>query len=250
MTERTKGLPKLTFVETKLFLREPAAVFFALAVPLLLLVILGSIPGFRQPISELGGLRVIDLYLPIIIAIAMTTLALSTLPTALATYRERGILRRLATTPLQPQRVLLAQMLLSLGIAIVVTAVIVAIGAAAYGTTLPRNPIGFVVAFLLVAASLCAIGLVVAAVAPRGRTATAIGAGLFYPMSFFAGLWLPRDQMPDLLRRIGDFTPLGAGVQSLQDALAGAWPQPLHLAVMAGFTLAAGLAAARWFRWQ
>jgi hypothetical protein len=99
MRGRLQGLPKLTFVETKLFLREPAAVFFALAVPLLLLVILGSIPGFRQPISDLGGLRVIDLYLPIIVAIALTTLGLSTLPTALATYRERGILRRLATTP-------------------------------------------------------------------------------------------------------------------------------------------------------
>jgi ABC-2 type transport system permease protein len=69
-------------------------------------------------------------------------------------------------------------------------------------------------------------------------------------MSFFAGLWLPRDQMPEVLRHIGDFTPLGAGVQSLQDTLAGAWPQPLHLAVMVGFIVVAGLTAARWFRWE
>ena len=244
------ALRKLTLVEVKLFLRDPMAAFFALAFPPLLVVILGSVPAFREPSKDLGGLRVIDLYVPIVIAFALAMPALSGLPTYLATYRERGILRRLATTPVQPQRVLLAQLLMSLGIAIVVTAVIVTVGATAYSTALPRNPIGFLAAFLLVAASLCAIGLVVAAIAPRGRTATAIGAGLFYPMSFFAGLWLPRDQMPDVLRRIGDFTPLGAGVQSLQDALAGAWPQPLHLAVMAGFTVVAALAAARWFRWE
>jgi ABC-2 type transport system permease protein len=56
--------------------------------------------------------------------------------------------------------------------------------------------------------------------------------------------------MPEALRRVGDFTPLGAGVQALQDAIAGAWPRPLHLAVLAAFAAAAGLAAAKLFRWE
>jgi ABC-2 type transport system permease protein len=227
-----------------------ASVFFALAFPPLLLVILGSVPAFRQPSRDLGGARVIDLYVPIVMGLVLAFFAFSTLPTYLATYRERGILRRLATTPVRPTRLLLAQMAMSLALAVVVVVLVLGIGAAAFGTDLPRNPLGFLAAFLLATASLFAIGLVVAALAPSGRVATGIGLILFYPMNFFAGLWLPRDAMPQVLRRIGDFTPLGAGVQSLQDSLAGAWPRPLDLGMMAVIALAAGLAAARWFRWE
>ena len=61
--------------------------------------------------------------------------------------------------------------------AIVVVALVLGVGAAAFGTDLPRNPIGFLAAFLLVAASLFAMGLVVAALAPSGRAATGMGDG-------------------------------------------------------------------------
>jgi ABC-2 type transport system permease protein len=245
-----QGLRKLTLVEFKLFLREHIAVFFGLVFPPMLLVILGSIPAFREPSKDLGGLRVIDLYVPIVIALGLAFMALSTLPTALATYRERGILRRLATTPVGPTRMLLAQLIMNAALAVVVTGVLLGIGTIAFGTDAPHNVIGFLAAFVLAAASLLAIGLLIAAAAPSGRAATGIGVLLFYPLNFFAGLWVPREAMPEVLRRISDYTPLGAGVQSLRDTLAGAWPQPLHLAVMAAFALAAGLAAARSFRWQ
>jgi ABC-2 type transport system permease protein len=192
----------------------------------------------------------IDLYVPIVIALVLAMLALSTMPTALATYREKGILRRLSTTPARPEALLGAQLLMSLAMALAVVIVAMAIGVAAFGTQAPRNPVGFVAALLLAAASLLALGLVVAALAPSGRAATGIGALLFYPFNFFAGLWVPRDAMPELLRRISDFTPLGAAVQALQDTLAGSWPRPLHLAVMATVAVAASLAAARWFRWE
>jgi ABC-2 type transport system permease protein len=243
-------LRKLTLVEFKLFLRDPAAAFFSLAFPPLLLVILGSIPAFREPDKDIGGARLIDLYVPIVLGLVLAMLALSTMPTYLASYRERGILRRLATTPVQPGRLLLAQMAMNLVTAVVMVVVVLAVGAAFFGADLPPNPLGFLASVVLATASLFALGLVVAALAPGGRVAAGIGAILFYPMNFFAGLWLPRDAMPEVLRRIGDFTPLGAGVQSLQDSLSGAWPRPLNLAVLAVIAVVASLAAARWFRWE
>ena len=69
-------------------------------------------------------------------------------------------------------------------------------------------------------------------------------------MMFVAGVWTPGPTMPDAVRPVADYTPLGAASQSLQDAWAGAWPHPLHLAVMIGFTVACGAGAARWFRWE
>jgi ABC-2 type transport system permease protein len=145
-------LAKLTFTELKLFLRDPMAVFFAIAFPPLLLGILGSIPAFREPSEDLGGQRVIDLYVPIMIGFVLAMLAISVLPTYLATYREKGILRRLATTPAQPTSLLLAQMTLALGMALVAVTLVLGVGAVAFGTAMPEQPAGFLVAFLLAAA--------------------------------------------------------------------------------------------------
>jgi uncharacterized membrane protein len=66
-------LTKLTLTEAKLFWRDPTGWFFALAFPPLLLVILGSVPAFREPDAELGGLRVIDLYVPILVGFVLAT---------------------------------------------------------------------------------------------------------------------------------------------------------------------------------
>ncbi len=82
-------------------------------------------------------------------------------------------------------------------------------------------------AFLLAAVGVFAIGLFIAAVAPTGKAGNAIGTLLFFPSMFFAGLWTPREVMPGVLQRIGDFTPLGAGERALHDAMTGHWPNLL-----------------------
>jgi ABC-2 type transport system permease protein len=244
------GLPRLTAMELRLFLREPMAVFFAIAFPALLVGILGSVPSFRQPQTSLGGLRVIDVEVPTAIAFVLVMLAMSSVPATLATYRERGILRRLATTPVRPSTLLAAQMLMALLTAVFAVLLLLAVGRLAFGVPLPRQPVGFVLAFVLGAAAVFSMGLALAAVAPTARGAQGIGSLLFFPLMFFAGLWVPRAAMPGVLRHVSDLTPLGAGAQALQDATGGAWPQPLHLAVMAAYLIVFGLIAARAFRWQ
>jgi ABC-2 type transport system permease protein len=213
-------------------------------------VILGCVPSFRVPNKDLGGLRVVDLYVPISIALSLALLALTALPTYLGTYREKGILRRLAVTPMPPARLLLAQLLMHLMMAVVAVALVIAVSRIAFDVAIPRQIIGYVVAFLLAAAALFAMGLLVAAIAPSGRSAPSIGMILYFPIMFFAGLYVPRAAMPPSLQHIGDFTPLGAGVQALQDSMSGLWPQPLHLVVMAAYVVVFGAAAARLFRWE
>jgi ABC-2 type transport system permease protein len=244
------GLPRLTLMELRLFLREPMAVFFAIAFPALLVGILGSVPSFRQPQASLGGLRVIDVEVPTAIAFVLVMLAMSSVPATLATYRERGILRRLATTPVRPTALLAAQMLMALLTAVFAALVLLAVGRLAFDVALPRQPVGFALAFVLGAAAVFSMGLALAAVAPTARSAQGIGSLLFFPLMFFAGLWVPRAAMPGVLRHVSDLTPLGAGAQALQDATGGAWPQPLHLAVMVAYVIGFGVIAARTFRWR
>jgi ABC-2 type transport system permease protein len=241
---------RLTTTETKLFLREPSGALWGLVFPPVLLVILGFIPGFRTAHAALGGLRTIDLYVPIVICFGLSALALNFMPSVLATYREKGILRRLATTPVAPSRLLASQAAINLAAAVVSLVVILFVGRLAFDVAPPSQVLGFVIGFVLAATALLGIGLFVTAVAPTARAANAVVLVLFFVNLFFGGLWLPRASMPGLLRHISDFTPLGAAVQSLQNGMQGAWPQPLHLAVLAGYSLVFGAAAVKLFRWQ
>jgi ABC-2 type transport system permease protein len=126
-------------------------VFFAVVFPPLLLGILGAIPAFRQPSEDLGGQRVIDLYVPIMVAFVLAILAFSVVPTYLATYREKGILRRLATTPVRPSGLLLAQLAMGTGMALAAVTLVLGVGVVAFHTAMPEQPLGYLVAFVLVA---------------------------------------------------------------------------------------------------
>lgn len=244
------ALFRLTATETKLFFREPIVVFFALAFSPILLVVLGLLPSMREPSPDFGGVRPIEVYLPIVVAMGLALFSLSGLSQLFASYREKGVLRRMRTTPVKPRALLGAQLLMATLLSVVTMLVMLALGRLAFGVGLPRQLPAYLIGYLLVALAMFAVGLLVGSLAPSGKSASATGSLVFFPLVFFAGLWVPRAAMPDVLRVISDFTPLGAGVQSLQDATAGHWPQPLHLAVLLAWTIVAAGAAARYFRWE
>ena len=140
---------KLTGSELKLFLREPMAAFFGVVFPVVLVIILGSIPAFREPSPDLGGLRVIDLYVPIAVALIIAMLGLQTAPAVLATYREKGVLRRLATTPARPVALLGAQLAMTLMVAVVSAALVLLAGRYVFDVPFPSAFPAFVLSFLL-----------------------------------------------------------------------------------------------------
>ena len=241
---------KLVACEARLAWREPIGLVFGLAVPVVLLVIFGAIPGSHKQQAELGGLTVIAVYVPILIAFCIGMLAFFSLPRALVAYRELGILRRLSTTPLPPSWVLAAQLVVNFALAVWALIILVVVGAAAFGVAAPRSPGGFAVAFLLSVAALFAMGLWVSAVARGVTAANAIGSALFFPLIFFAGLWFPQEYMPAALRFVGQLTPLGASVHALQMASQGTFPSAGSLLVMLAYGVGFALLAVRSFRWE
>jgi ABC-2 type transport system permease protein len=243
-------MPKLLAVETRLYLRDPMTVFWGVAFPVLLLVALGVIPGFREPSEEFGGHRVIDIYVPILIVFALATLAVGALPTVLASYREKGVLRRLSTTPVNPVRLLAAQLVVNAALTVVALGLVVVVARIAFDVGLPERPLLFLLALLLSGGAVLAIGMFIAAVAPSARAANGIGLGLAFPMWFFAGLYVPREVMPELLRQVSDLTPLGAAVGALQAAAQGDPMRSVHVVVLVALALGFGLAAGKLFRWE
>jgi ABC-2 type transport system permease protein len=241
---------RLVKIETMLSVRDKVAPVWGIGFPLVLLVILGSIPSMRRPQEVNGGLSTFELYVPVLVLFNLAMLALIAVPTALAGYRENGVLRRFRTTPIGPARVLAAQLVANLVVAVVAAVLFLAIGRLAYGVGLPRAAAGFVVAWVLVAAGMLSVGLLITALAPGRAQASAIGTLLYFPLMFFAGLWLPIPQMPPLLQDISHATPLGAGMQAFQQAYAGEFPAGGPLLILAGYAVVCGAAAIRWFRWS
>jgi ABC-2 type transport system permease protein len=183
------------------------------------------------------------------ISFSLAILSLNLLPTILAGYREKRILRRLRATPVHPSKVLIGQLLVSCAVALAMTTVVV-VASRIMGFPPPGRPLGFALALALGALALFSVGLLVAAIAPTSRIATAIGMPLFFVNMFTGGVFTPREALPGFLNRIGDFMPLGATMAAVRDSWSGHFPQLLHLVVLATITVVFGLASARLFRWE
>jgi ABC-2 type transport system permease protein len=238
----------LVAVEAKLLVREVVPLLWGVGFPMVLLSVIGATsPG---PDKSLGGVSLATAYVPILIAFSCATFALQGLPTVLAGYRERGILRRLNATPVGAGRLLGAQLTVNIVVTLVATLGIVIVGDAAFGVPLPGQPAGFILALILAATAMLTLGLLVASLARTGRVAGAVGTMLFLPLMFFAGLWMPQALMPAALRSAGDDTPLGAAVSALQHSMSGQWPSAGGLAILAGYTAVFGLLSWRFFRWE
>ena len=242
---------QLTKVEGRLFVRDPIALFFGLVFPVLLLVLLGAFfPGFTDPSPDLGGASYLEVYAPIVLALGLATLGLVTLPPILGGYRQLGILRRLRTTPVHPARLLSAQLIVHLAVALVAGAAAVIAAVVVFDVVVPELPMWLALSYLLAAASMFSIGLLVGAVARTSVAAQAIGMGIYFPMLFMAGVWIPRSIMPDTLLLVSDLTPLGAAVQAMEDSWFGVVPSASTLGVMAIWAVVIGLLAVRLFRWE
>ncbi len=248
-------LLRLTAVEARLLLRERGTAFFGLLFPAVLLVALGLVmPWADEPIDPadpaLRGVTGITMYAPITLTLAIGTAALSTFPTVLGTYRDKGVLRRLSTTPLGASRVLVAQLAVALGSMLVAAVLAVVLGVVVVDVGLPRRPALVVAVFVLAATSALALGSLIAARARTAGAATAAGMVAWVASMFFAGVWLPLPLMPDVVQTVSAWTPVGAASQAMATAWYGTGLPALELLVMTGWTLVCVPLAARFFRWS
>ena len=145
---------------------------------------------------------------------------------------------------------LAAQAVVQLIIAVVTVILIFAVSIAAFGAPAPKSLAGLMVSVAVSMAGLFAIGLLIAAVARTSTAANVVGRVVFFPLMFFAGLWLPRALMPPVLLDISNYTPLGAAVQAMQASVQTGFPPAEPLLVLAAYALVFGYLARRFFRWE
>lgn len=251
------ALFRLTVAETRLFLRDPVSVGLGVLFPAALLLGLGAVPALREPAEEFGGVPFVEAWAPAALALGLGIIALQQIPVVVATYRERGVLRRMSTTPVHPAAMLAAQLLVALGAAVLAGVLVVVSAWLLLDVPLPRQPLAFAAAFVVGFGALLALGMLIAAVAPTLRLATGLSTLAYVAAMFAGGVFLPQFLMPDLLVRVSAYVP--PGVQALLDTWAGVAttsgdgtspPLLLQVGIMALLAVVAGGAAARLFRWE
>jgi len=210
---------KLAWIEWKLFLREPLSLAMALAFPLLVQVVMAGVFGVEDPRAggPFKGVNGIDYYTPSSMAIVIAALGLIFLPVRLATYRERGILRRFQASSIPGWTLFGALAVVMLAVSLIGMAVMFAVALTAYGGNAPESPLLFLVGFLLGALSFLAIGVFLGAVLPNARTAQGVGMSLFFAMMFISGAGPPLGVMPEYMRTVSNFIPLTHVVSIVQD---------------------------------
>jgi ABC-2 type transport system permease protein len=246
-----KSLLKLTWMEAKLFLREPVGAFFTLVFPLMMLFLFGSIYG-NEPTSMFGGYGTIDISVPAYTAMIIATTGLMGLTITMAAYRENGILRRLRTTPVSPLAILVAQVIVlflmtSFGMVLLIIA-----GRLVYHMRFEGNALNVLAGFTLSSLSFFAIGFVLASLMPTARTAQVVGMVLLYPMLFLSGAGFPRELLPETIKKVSTFLPLTYVVTLLRGLWIGeAWGgHILDVAVLAGILILGVVISAFTFRWE
>lgn len=249
------ALSALIRSEVTLLSRNPTAIFMALLFPTALLLLQGLvIPGTGEPLGgddpAFAQLRAIDLFIPIALTVALGSVTLTNFPSAIGGYREKGVLRRLATTPVGPQRVLIAQVILS-GVSLALGAAVAVIAAVMFlDAQPPRSALLVIGIFALAAVQMLCIGSLIAARASTAQNANGIGMLVFFGCLFTAGVWTPGPLMAEPLRQISEYTPLGAASQSLTAAWYGHPMSLVPIAVMVAWTVPVLFIAMRTFRWR
>ncbi len=246
-----KSLLKMTWIEAKLFLREPASAFFTLVFPLIYLFIYGMISG-NEPTPMYSGQRTIDTAIPSLIAVIICMTGLMSTTITMATYREKGILRRLRTTPVSPLVVLGAQVIVIFAMSCLGMLLLVAAGMLVYHVRFEGNAFSLLGGFVLSSLSIFGIGFILSSVMPTVRTAWVGAMVLLYPMLLLSGAFFSVELLPKAIQVVSAFMPLTYVVNLLRGLWIG---QPwgnhvLDVGVLVGMLVLGIIISSKTFRWE
>jgi ABC-2 type transport system permease protein len=247
-----RGLWKLTWLEIKIFLREPLGALATIGIPVLVFVVLGRTIGGRIGRPSAAAVGLISVGLPVFASVLIAIGAVLSLITIISIYRESGILKRLRATPLRPHTILTAHVIVKLLLTAVTLLLMVLAGRRYYPVAVDVPVFGFTLALLLCTGSTLSIGFLIASLIPTARFAQPVGAIILYPMVGLSGLFLPIEALPPALQAVARVLPLTYVVSLLQGIWTGdTWSAHTgDLAALAVVFVVCTALSAKVFRWE
>ena len=243
-----RGLFRLTWIEIKVFMREPLGAIGSIVVPVLLYVVFTRLGlGTGDP-RRMAASNFYRATVPVIVAIFIAINAVLSLIAIVSIYREGGILKRLRATPLRPWTILTAHVIVKLLLTTVTLALMLLVGRRYFPAGVHIPVVNFAVALVITTWSILSIGFLIASLIPTARFAQPVGAIVLYPMMALSGLFIPREILPPWLSHL----PLSYAVSLLQGIWRGdAWSA--HLGDVAALALVFAVCmalSAKLFRWE
>jgi ABC-2 type transport system permease protein len=243
-----RGLFRLTWIEIKVFIREPLGAVGSIVMPVLLYVLFGRIGRTIAPPSRVTASEFFRVNVPVIVAIFIAINAVLSLIAIISIYREGGILKRHRATPMRPWTILTAHVLVKLLLTTITLALMLLAGRRYYPTGMHVPVLSFAVALMITTWSILSIGFLIASIVPTARFAQPIGAIVLYPMLALSGLFVPLALIPPWLRHL----PLTYAVSLLEGIWTGE-PWSAHVvdvAALAVVFVVCTAVSARVFRWE
>jgi ABC-2 type transport system permease protein len=247
-----RGLWKLTWIEIKIFLREPLGAFGTIGFPVLVFLVLGRVAGRGLTPSSFAASGFIRVGLPVLAAVLIAISSVLSLVTIISIYREGGILKRLRATPLRPQTILTAHVIVKLMLTAASLALMLLAGKRYYPVGVHVAWFSFTIALLISTWSILSIGFLIASIVPTARFAQPIGAVIMYPMIAVSGLFAPVESLPPALHAVARVVPLSYTVSLLAGIWKGeAWSAHLgDVAALAVVFVFCTALSAKVFRWE
>lgn len=235
-----------TVVAVKAMWRDPAAVFFAVVLPVGLFALVAA---DNTAVSTADGVPLTVFLAAGMIAWGVAVTCLMNLPESVVQARDRGVLKRLRGTPLTPGLYVAGRLVAAIVLAIVIAALVLALGTLVYDV--PVTGLGPAIGVLALGSlTMTACGMLLAAVVRNARSFGAVALIVLLPMSFVSDVFTVGG--PRWMQTLGSILPLKHLQNALTDVMAGTagagtWG---HLAVLAAWALVAGALALRFFHWH
>lgn len=246
-----RSFGKLSFVQWKLYLREPMAVFFTVLFGPLILILLGLIFG-NQPEPMFGGRGYLDISVGAYAAVVIGISGLTTVPITLATRREMGVLRRFAATPLRPLTYVAADVLAPFTMTLLGVMLLFLAGTLIFQVQFQGNWLNLLLGVMLSTLAFFALGYAIGGLCGSSRIAIVVGNVLIIPMNMLSGALVPLAVMPDAMETVSLFIPLTHVVRLLRGLWFGqGWGDLLlEAGVLSGVLLLGVLVTALTFKWE
>jgi ABC-2 type transport system permease protein len=234
---------RLVRTELKLMVREPLTLVFVFAFPVITMLIIGGAFG-TTPNAAFDWVNPSHWYVASYLTVVIAATGLIMVPVHLASYRERGVLRRFAVAGFPRWSFALAQAVTGLAAIAVGSAVLLAVAAPVYGLPSVHHLAQVAAGFILGSVAFVAIGVLLGTMLPSARSAQAVGLLLFFPSFLLGAGGPPPHVMGSALRAVAGYLPLTRVTDAVRDPWLGTGAATASLIAVAALAVAAALLAA------
>jgi ABC-2 type transport system permease protein len=205
--------------------------------------------NINSQIINSHNLRYIDFLIPGLIALSVMQMSVFSVAFVFVQYKEKGVLKRLLATPMRPWQFIVANVLVRLTVAVVQTAIFIAMGVALFQVHILGSSLLLAVSVVLGAVMFLGLGFTLSGVAKTVDSVPVFANLVVFPMMFLGGTFFAVSNMPPWLQFIAHLLPLtffsdavrqimttGAGLGAIKWDLAGMFVWAAVLITLATIT--------------